>query len=347
VVNPFRDLPPIELDGEARDLTAELAPLGELKEGRVIRIQVRGEGIEHVLVLTEDALAADSGAIVGGGPANAAFDYRIPADGGYFVFVQFAAGNESPENVTLAVGPGDAGFSPPARQIVQVIFEPGYLTDPGLFDPVDGTEADRQFLEDISPQVQAEIMATLTRIFADTPVEIRDEATPAPDGPFSRLRFVGDRVLTQEQNVTDTAFPPPDPSRPQCQVRVTFGEVLPSGTPFDAGNRVPDDEAIVYVGSMQGRGEECWTAVINSLNNVILSLAQTAAHEIGHLVGLQHVDQIDIMNRTATLAFQRELSLSRGQVVIETISGGDAITNVLTTIIQDPERYFLGNFARE
>jgi hypothetical protein len=346
VVNPFRDLPPIELDGEARDLTAELAPLGALEEGKVIRTHVRGEDIEHVLVLTEDELADDAGVIVGGGPANAAFDYRIPADGRYFVFVQFAAGNDTAEDVTLAVGPGDAGFRPPARQVVQVVFEQGYLTDPGLFDPVDGTEADRQFLEDISPQVQAEIMTTLTRIFVGTPVEIIDESAPAPDRPFSRLRFVGDRVLTQAQNVTDTAFPPPDPSRPQCQVRVTFGEVLPSGTPFDAGNRVPDDEAIVYVGSMQGRGEECWTAVINSLNNVILSLAQTAAHEIGHLVGLQHVDQIDIMNRTATLAFQRELSMARGQVVIETISGGEAVTSVLTTIVQDPDLYFGSNFSR-
>jgi len=121
------------------------------------------------------------------------------------------------------------------------------------------------------------------------------------------------------------------------------------------GNRVLDDEAVVYVGSFQGRGENCRFAVINSVNNVILALARTAAHEIGHLVGLYHVPLTDIMERAPTLSFQRELDFNRGQIVLDrgrplqtsevdnVINGGLEVLFepvVLTTIIQDPEFYF-------
>lgn len=345
-INPFTDLPAVALDGVARDLTANLAPLGELSEGEVIRVAVRGNRVDSVLILSEDTESEESGVIAGGGPANQAFDYRIPAQGRYFVFVLFETDPPPDEGeVTLAVGPGAPEFRPPERQVVQVLFDDGFLSEPGLFDPVDGTDADRDFLEEISPIVRDDILATLRDIFADTPIEIIDRNTAPPDGPFSRLRFSGERVVAAAQNVDDSALPAPDPTRPQCQERVVFGEVLPSGTTYDAGNRVLDDEAVVYVGSLQGRGQECWTAIINSLNNVVLALAQTAAHEIGHLVGLGHVEQIDIMNRTATLAFQRELALARGQLQIEVVSGGRQFTNVLTTVIQDPDTYFRSNFS--
>jgi hypothetical protein len=87
--------------------------------------------------------------------------------------------------------------------------------------------------------------------------------------------------------------------------------------------------------------------VINSLNNVVLTLSQTAAHEIGHLVGLRHVEQIDIMNRSATLAFQRELVLVRGQVQFDRVANGTLVSEVLTTIIQDPNIYFQSMFDVE
>jgi len=121
--------------------------------------------------------------------------------------------------------------------------------------------------------------------------------------------------------------------------------VLPDGTEQDPGNQVRDDEAIVYVGSFQGRGASCYTSAINSFNNAVLSLTQSGAHEIGHLVGLYHVEQLDVMNRAATLALLRELSLQRGQIQVDRIINGQAVGEVVTNVLQEPERYFRFAFS--
>ena len=141
------------------------------------------------------------------------------------------------------------------------------------------------------------------------------------------------------------ALPAPDPSRPECQERVVFGEVLPSGSSADVGNRVLDDEAVVYVGSFQGRGETCQTTAVSSLNSVVLTLAQTAAHEIGHLVGLMHVEQVDVMNRSATLAFTRQLMFARGQIQVDRLVDGDVVGEVFPAVVQDPAIYFDAVFS--
>jgi hypothetical protein len=52
------------------------------------------------------------------------------------------------------------------------------------------------------------------------------------------VTFKPDRVLAEDQNAVDAAFPAPDPSRPECQVRVILGAVLPRGAGNDPGNRV-------------------------------------------------------------------------------------------------------------
>lgn len=339
-LNPFVDLPAIAADGEAHTLSANIVPLGELEEGQVLRIQVDGNAVESVLVLATDEAFAEAGVLAGGGPAAAPFDYRVQRAGPYFVFVQFdPLASQAQRTGTITIAPGDPAFAPPARQVVQVVFAEGFLTDPGLFDPVDGTADDLAFLAEISDVVEQEVLDRLRAIFADTPIEIVGP-NEAPPAPFSRLTFLPDRVPAENQDVSDAALPPADPARPQCQERVIFGEVLPRGARQDPGNQVGDDEAVVYVGSFQGRGEACWTSAVSSLNNVVLTLSQTAAHEIGHLVGLYHVEQIDIMNRSATLAFERELAFARGQVQLERLSGGAVISEVFTTVVQDPARYF-------
>ncbi len=343
-VDPFAAAP-VPIDGLPRTLRTDIVNVGQLAAGQVIRIEAQGDGIDSVLVLRQDEVSPASGVIVGGGRPGSAFDYRIASDGVYGIFIQFDPNVPAAvRSGSLAVGFGDPAFRPPGEQFVQVVFAPGYLSEPGLFDPEAMTDADHQLLVDLSPTVQESILAELHRVFDGTPVRILSETEPLPAGPISRLTYRPDRVLAEDQTTIDSAQPPPDPSRPQCQVRVTFGEVLPDGREQDTGNTVRDDEAAVYVGSFQGRGADCHTAVINSVNNLVFALAQTGAHEIGHLVGLYHVEQIDIMNRTATLAFLRELALSRGQIQIDKVSGQQIITEVVTNIIQDPELYFRSAF---
>ena len=64
-------------------------------------------------------------------------------------------------------------------------------------------------------------------------------------------------------------------------------------------------------------------------------------HKIGHLIGLYHVPLPDIMNRSPNLAFQRELTFDRGQILIESPTGG----SLLTSIVQDPDFYFAARFG--
>jgi len=340
-LNPFRDLPPIELNGQPQDMAYDIAPLGALDKGDVVRLKVAGPAVRAVLILTGDERFEEAGVLAGGGPPNATFSYRVQVSGSYFVHVQLdAAADPGDRRVTIAASRGDSDFHPPTRQYVRVVFEDDFLTGPGLFDPESGDSQELQFLADVSPTVRDGIVEHLRTVFDATPIAILGPSDPEPEEPVSRLTYRADRVLAEDQDAVDAALPPPDPTRPECQVRVVFGEVLPRGTRQDPGNAVRDDEAVVYVGSFQGRGETCRTSAINSLNNVVLTLAQTGAHEIGHLVGLFHVGQIDIMNRSATLAFLRELDFARGQIEIDAPSG----TLVLTTVVQDPEFYFVAAF---
>lgn len=344
----LRDLPPLELDGIAKPLAGNIAPLGEFKLGDAIRLTVTGDAIDAVLVLVEDELVDDAAALAGGGPANQPFDYQVRVPGRYFAFAQRTPSLEPPPPITIAAAPGDPAAAPLARQTVLIVFADGFLTDPGLFDPESGTPDELSFLESINDQVRDSVVARLKTIFRDTPIDIVTETDPAPTAPFSTVTLRPDRVLADDQDFTDTALPL-DPSRPECNVKVKYGEVV--GAFSDPGNRVLDDHAVVYVGSFQGRGLSCRSAAINSVNNITLGLAHTAAHEIGHLIGLLHVSLTDIMDRSPTLAFQRELTFRRGQIVVNGLimdpDGTPAIGPItLLNVIQDPMTYYLANFAQ-
>lgn len=369
--NPFRDLPAIGFSASPKDVTEDIVPLGELAAGDEIVVEVIGQRIEAVLLLAGDSEFDNAGRIAGGGSPNRSLVFRIVEAARYFVYIQFDPRLATfQRRAQIVVTRGDSEAQPPPRQSVIIRFADGWLSEPGLWDEEDGTGDEQALLEDITEVVRAGIMERLGAIFDGapdkTPIDIVDERDPLPSGLYSTVTFSPRRVTVLDHQRECTGQLPPDIALPtvsssmaglsdECRAPVVFGEVLECGGRPDAGNRVLDDEAVVYVGSFQGRGENCRFAVINSVNNVILALARTAAHEIGHLVGLYHVPLTDIMERAPTLSFQRELDFNRGQIVLDrgrplqtsevdnVINGGLEVLFepvVLTTIIQDPEFYF-------
>ena len=339
--NPFVDLPAVAMDGVPRLMEYDVAPLGELAAGQVIRVKAEGSKVQSVLVLAADPASADAGLLAGGGPAGAFFDYRVQQPDRYFVYVLFdPAAATADREAILTVSAGDPNYHPPQKQIVRVVFEEGYLTNPGLVDPTSFTQEEIQLLADISDQVRDQVIERLGTIFAGTPVEIVTTDDPMPAGPYSVLTYKGQRKEPAAGDFFDVAVPPLLPEHPECQDRVIFGEVLDSALQVDVGNRVLSDQAAVYVGSFQGRGATCRSAATDSVNNIVLGLTHTGAHEIGHLVGLFHASLTDIMNRSPSLAFQRELTFQPGQMLIET----PIDPFVLTSVIQDPAFYFRASF---
>jgi hypothetical protein len=161
-LNPFRDLPAVAMDGRSRVMQYDVAPLGRLEVGQVIRVRVTGDAIDAVLILAEDDEYEAAGRLAGAGPANEFFLYRVQEAGRYFVYVLFhLAADPADRLATLTVTPGDAEYRPPTTQIVWLDFEEGYLTNPGLVDPASFTDEERALLAGISGVVRDEITERL------------------------------------------------------------------------------------------------------------------------------------------------------------------------------------------
>lgn len=367
-LNAFTELAAIRFSEAEQSVSNKVVPIGFRQRGEVIRLRVVGNGVRDVFILAKDTRVENSssvsaGRIAGGGPANELFQHRIAEDNDYFVYLLFDA---SVPRISRRAGvvflPGEPDFRPPSVQRVVVSFEPDFLIAPTSSDDeaMLFTDDEATLLRSISETVRVGILDRLRDVFAGTPIEVHDEADGLPESPYSKVTFKADRVLAEigpSGALTDSVAPLAAAGGDDCDAPVVFGELLPRGAPTDTGNQILDDSAAVYVGSFAGESAACRTATFNSVNNLVFGLSRTAAHEIGHLIGLQHVPGFDIMQRSPDLSAQRDLSFGRGLIVIDgeapederdegVLPGASRLFLFfgLSNVIQDPDLYFRANF---
>lgn len=343
-LNPFTDpefLVKVGLNSPPRRLVSTITPMGPFSAGQVIEILVQSEKARSAYVLKVDDVRNDAGVIIDGGPIGTPFLHRVCEDGLLFLFVDTDTAEDDVLWARVRSGPAD--FRKPSGQAVVLVFESDYLVDPqggaqarGLFDPELYNDADRMFLMSIDPEIRDGILLRQLEIFEEFPVTFLLEHDPRPAN-CSVLTFKGAREEGEDRDSVRVAG---------CEDSVIFGRVLPRGSNLDAGNQCPNDQAEVYVGSFRDT-QNCDTPfTADSINNIINTLALTAAHEIGHLLGLNHTTLDGLMARVPSSAYQRQLSFQRSQVIPDqaqastTEDGAGRRFNVYTLIVQDPKVYF-------
>jgi hypothetical protein len=326
--NPFTNLTPLNFNGLRQRIVSEVSPLGSFAVGTVLSINVDSDKGDGVYILRLDEGRNDAGVIINGGLIGQTFMHRVNQAGPLFLFLDAPA--DAIAGATL--GFGNASYQKPPGQNIVVEFETDFLAD-GLFDPATNTQADRDFLSSIEPTVQDGVLDRLLEIFAGTGVTIigPNEARPAE---FSLLTISGQRVLGEGLDGLPVSG---------CDDIVLFGEVLPRGTKVDPGNQNQTDSAAVYTGSFRGTGTCDPGLVVNSTNNIINALALGGAHEVGHLMGLNHTALDGLMSATPSFAIQRQLSFQRSQIALDQGQG----LQVFTSVIQDPAIYFENVFSGE
>ncbi len=188
----------------------------------------------------------------------------------------------------------ERGSGPPARprQTVLLDFDGGQVTTPNgvtvQIPPFDATDIDPIY-DGMTDAIKTAVVETFRRRFARFDLEILETGPDAPpsDGRFSTILIGGDGATFQ------------DPSAE------TFG-VTVAGT--DVSNRNPADDALVFANTfMPDR-----FALPPSVQELGTVIGNVAAHEMGHLLGLEHVTFDGLMRFVNLATFLEDLEFERG-----------------------------------
>lgn len=237
----------------------------------LVALEIPGSDLEAVVALFDQSQRLIA---LGDRPVPGAPDRRIDAvvrlgSGNFFLAI--ARPSSGPEatggyRITASIEPG-LELPRPAQQTILLNFQGGAIDIGGeslSVDPFDGADIDPLFAGQ-TQTIKDEIVLQVGRVFEGLQIEVlnTDQHSPPADGSHSTIYFGGE-----------------DP--------VAFG-VVAAGV--DTLNGDPSDDAIVFTRSFKlNRFRRPPSAI-----ELAKSIGSTAAHEIGHLLGLHHTQRLGLM----------------------------------------------------
>jgi len=334
ILTPAQLNPPtVWADGLFRPITQSLESIGHLVPGDEADIRVSSAASPSVFVLDTLGRMIDAAEDVG------RLTFVADREDDYFILFSTSSQNTWKGKVSLRVR-HDQPIVQRTPQVFLVSFDRApsvKLSDGRTFCDLapmdlrafaDSNDAQKrqeqeELLVRIEPLVKEYIVKRLRNVLEPYGMTVFDDPNKVADGPFSTVYFTNTvgPVWTGDDLWDTTVAPGQDPnsSNPQLILYGTAGG--------DPGNRIHDDDAIVFVGSFIGQ-----PLLKASVNDMVNILAHTAAHEMGHLVGLQHVYRTsDIMWGRPSYAYPRDIDFGMAQVVFG--------TSLVEYMYQDPNRY--------
>ncbi len=340
-------------DGEFANISEPLVGIGRLSQGQSIDVTVRSAASLSLFLVDSDGRVVDGVDFVP--PAGFLRPERvwkqafaIDVEDEYFLFVYSNDAHVGSVELRFIVG-NAADVEPRPAQYVVLQFDgaekvelSGGMTildvpemDLSVFGPV----SSRGFLAELRPLVEELIASRLSAIFGKYGVRIVTSTSmvvgsdyssvyftscrgPADDDPFESVTGAQTSVPTVECRPLDSGNAAMGRKSSACPNCILYGD---SGR-IDLGNRNHSDDAVVYLGSFTE------ARIDTSVSDMAHLLANVAAHEIGHLLGLVHVLHVsDLMRGRFSLGLIRDLDFSSGQIVLN--------ADIVPFLFQDPERY--------
>lgn len=317
-------------DGRSRVISTDLWSIGSLDMGDWLTVIIDADSAPDIYFLAED------GAIVDAGGATRSASFFVQESGKYYLLL-VPTDSELLGKITVEV---DSDQKPPQRN--QQVFVIDFGGSDGSVSPLpkgdgspcqashalcpfdladmapDGDKESEDFLRGLQPLVESLVVERLCAIFGESGIEISlDPPADLAEDSYSTVFFTSN-IGPESANSFDSTK------------SASGRQILYGAAPLDLGNGVADDDAIVFFGSFAHQ-----EGLLTSVGDLVNILSHAAAHEMGHLLGLQHVFRLsDIMWGEPTATFTRDIDFCRGQVVF-----GDATFEFVEFLYQDPTRY--------